>query len=42
MGENVGAATALEYVEEGNFVERYGKKMSGSRQKNKLLNVIVV
>ena len=28
MGENVGAATALEYMMEGNFVERYRKKMS--------------
>ena len=27
---------------EGNFVERYGMKMSGSRQKIKLLIVIVV
>ena len=26
----------------GNFVERYGNKMSGSRQKNNLLNVIIV
>ena len=30
MGENVGAATALKYVMEGNFVERYRKKMSAS------------
>ena len=37
MGENVGAITALEYVMGGNFVERYGKKMSGSNQKLKLL-----
>ena len=36
MGENVGAATALEYVMEGNCVERYRKKMSGSSQKIKL------
>ena len=41
MGENVGAATALEYVMEGNFVERYRKKMSGSSQKIKLLIVVV-
>ena len=41
MGENVGAATALEYVMEGSFVERYRKKMSGSSQKNKLLIVVV-
>ena len=33
MGENVGAVTALEYVMGGNFVERYGKKISGSSQK---------
>ena len=41
IGENVGAATALEYVMEGNFVERYGMKMSGSSQKIKLLTVVV-
>ena len=41
MGENVGAATALEYVMEGNFVEKYRKKMSGSSQKIKLLIVVV-
>ena len=41
IGENVGAATALEYVMEGNFVERYGMKMSGSSQKIKLLAVVV-
>ena len=41
MGENVGAATALEYVMEGNFVERYRKKMSGSSQKIKLLVAVV-
>ena len=40
--ENIGADTALEYVMEGNFVERYRMKMSGSRQKIKLLIVIVV
>ena len=34
--------TALNYVMEGNFVERYRMKMSGSRQKIKLLIVIVV
>jgi len=39
---NVGAVTALEYVMDGNFVERYGKKMSRSSQKIKLLLVIVV
>jgi len=33
MGGNVGAVTALEYVMGGNFVERYGKKISGSSQK---------
>ena len=42
MGENVGAATALEYVMEGNFVERYGKKITGKQPKIKLLIVIVV
>ena len=41
IGENVGDATALEYVMEGNFVERYGMKMSGSSQKIKLLTVVV-
>ena len=40
MGENVGATTALEYVMEGNFVERYRKKVSGSSQKIKLLIVV--
>ena len=39
--ENVGAAKALDYVMEGNFVERYGMKMSGSSQKIKLLTVVV-
>ena len=39
---NVGAVTALEYVMEGNFVERYGKKISGKQPKIKLLIVIVV
>ena len=42
IGENIGADTALEYVMEGNFVERYRMKKSGSRQKIKLLIVIVV
>ena len=41
IGENVGAVTALEYVMEGNFVERYGMKMSGSSQKIKLLLVVI-
>ena len=39
---NVGADTALEYVMEGNFVERYGKKITGKQPKIKLLIVIVV
>ena len=39
---NVGAVTALEYVMVGNFVERYGKKISGKQPKIKLLIVIVV
>ena len=42
MGGNVGAVTALEYVMEGNFVERYGKKILGKQPKIKLLIVIVV
>ena len=28
MGENVGVATVVEYMMEGNFVESYRKKMS--------------
>ena len=40
MGGNVGAVTALKYVMGGNFVERYGKKISGRSQKNKLHIVI--
>ena len=41
-GEMSGPVTALEYVMEGNFVERYGKKISGKQPKIKLLIVIVV
>ena len=41
MAENVRTAMALEYVMEGNFVERYKKKMSGSSQKINLLYVVV-
>ena len=37
MGKCVGAVPALEYVMEGNFGERYGKKISESSQKIKLL-----
>ena len=40
-GENVGAVTALEYATIKKFVERYGKKMSGSSQKYKLLVYVV-
>ena len=39
--KNAGADTALEYVMEGNFVERYGKKITGKQPKIKLLIVIV-
>ena len=39
---NVGDVTALAFVMDGNFVERYGKIMSRSSQKIKLLLVIVV
>jgi len=41
MGENVGAVTALEYATRKKIVERYGKKMSGSSQKYKLLVYVV-
>ena len=42
MVGNIGVVTAfeLEYVMEGNFVEKYGKKVSGSSQKIKFLIVI--
>ena len=41
-GENVGAVTALEYATRKKIVERYGKKMSGSSQKYKLLVYVSV
>ena len=43
MGKNVGAVTALEYAIRKKIVaiERYGKKMSGSSQKYKLLVYVV-
>ena len=37
MGENGGAVTALDYATRKKVVQRYGKKMSGSSQKYKLL-----
>jgi len=40
-GENVGAVTAPEYATRKKIVERYGKKMSGSSQKYKLLVYVV-
>ena len=39
---NVTADTALHYVMEGKFVERYRTEMSQRRQKIKLLLVVVV
>ena len=41
IGGNFEAATALKYVTEENFVERYGMTMSGSSQKIKLLIVVI-
>ena len=41
MGGNVGAVTVLEYATRKKIVERYGKKMSGSSQKYKLLVYVV-
>ena len=41
MGGNVGAVMALEYAIRKKNVERYGKKMSGSNQKYKLLVYVV-
>ena len=40
--QNVTADTALHYVMEGKFVERYRNKMSPTRQKIKLLLVVFV
>ena len=40
--QNVRAVTALAYVMEGNFVERYRRRMSPRTQKIKLLLVVVV
>ena len=42
MGENGKAIAAQQYVMEESFVERYGKKMSGSSQKIQLLVLIIL